>query len=55
MEVDGVTYTSPNTILQKKEAKQDVTEVALEHISKRIRDEGCPLVYEVSYIIIVNL
>ena len=55
VEVDEVTYTSPNTFLQKKKTKQDVTEVALEHISKRIRDEGCPLVYEVSYIIIVNL
>ena len=55
VEVDGVTYTSPNTFLQKKETKQDVTEVTLEHISKRIRDEGCPLVHEVCYIIIVNL
>ena len=55
VEMDGVTYTSPNTFLQKKEVKQDVTEVALEHISKRIRDEGCPLVHEVCYIIIVNL
>ena len=46
VEVDGVTYTSPNTFLQKKKKKkkkktteQDVAKVALEHISKRIRDE----------------
>ena len=43
VEVDGVTYTSPNTFLPKKKkktAEQDVAKVALEHISKRIRDEG---------------
>ena len=44
VEVDGVTYTSPNTFLQKKKKKKkttekDVAKVALEHISKRIRDE----------------
>ena len=42
VEVDGVTYTSPNTFLPKKKkktAEQDVAKVALEHISKRIRDE----------------
>ena len=33
------TYTSPNTFLQKKAAEQDVAKVALEHISKRIKDE----------------
>ena len=43
VEVDGVTYTSPNTFLPKKKkktAEQDIAKVALEHISKRIRDEG---------------
>ena len=43
VEVDGMTYTSPNTFLPKKKkktAEQDVAKVALEHISKRIRDEG---------------
>ena len=43
VEVDGVTYTSSNTFLPKKKkktAEQDVAKVALEHISKRIRDEG---------------
>ena len=43
VEVDGMTYTSPNTFLPKKKkktAEQDVAKVALDHISKRIRDEG---------------
>ena len=58
IEVDEVTYTSPNTFSQKKKKKnteQDVAKVALEHISKKIRDEGCPLIYDVCYIMIVNL
>ena len=56
IEVDGVTYTSPNTFSQKKKkAEQDVAKVALEHVSKKIRDEGCPLIYDVCYIMIVNL
>ena len=59
IEVDGVTYTSPNTFSQKKKkkkiAEQDVAKVALEHISKKIRDERCPLIYDVCYIMIVNL
>ncbi|XP_050261031.1 double-stranded RNA-binding protein 4-like [Quercus robur] len=46
VEVDGATYTSPNTFLHKKAAEQDVAKIALEHISKRIRDEGCPLIHE---------
>ena len=40
VEVDEATYTSPNTFLQKKIAEQDVAKIALEHVSKRIRDEG---------------
>ena len=55
VEVDRATYTSPNTFLRKKAAEQDVAKVALEHISKKIRDEGCPLIYDVCYIMIVNL
>ena len=39
VEVDGATYISPNTFLRKKAAEQDVAKVALEHISKRIKDE----------------
>ncbi|KAL4613866.1 hypothetical protein ACB092_07G012600 [Castanea dentata] len=46
VEVGGATYTSPNTFLHKKAAEQDVAKIALEHISKSIRDEGCPLVHE---------
>ena len=40
---------------KKKKAEQDVAKVALGHISKKIRDEGCPLIYDVCYIMIVNL
>ena len=43
VEVDGMTYTYQNNFLPKKKKKtteQDVAKVALEHISKRIRDEG---------------
>ena len=57
--VDGVIYTSPNTFLLKKKKKktveQDVNNVVIEHVSKRIEDKKCPLVYEVCYTIIVNL
>ena len=59
MEIDGATYTSPNTFFTKKKKKnvveQDVVKVALEHISKGIRDEGRPLIHEICYIMIVNL
>ena len=43
--------------LQKKKivVEQDVVKVALEHISKGIRDEGRPLIHEICYIMIVNL
>ena len=40
---------------KKKAVEQDVGKVALERVSKRIRDEGCPLIYEVCYIMIVML
>ena len=57
MEVDGLTYTSPNTFLpkKKKKTKQNIAKVATEYVSKRIRDEGCTLVHEICYIMIVNL
>lgn len=42
--VDGVTYTSPNTFSHRKAAEQDVAKIALECISKKIKDEGCPLI-----------
>ncbi|KAK7821739.1 double-stranded rna-binding protein 1 [Quercus suber] len=41
--VDGQIYTSSNTFLQRKIAEQDVSKLALEHISKKIKDERCPL------------
>ncbi|KAK4562897.1 hypothetical protein RGQ29_005401 [Quercus rubra] len=41
--VDGQIYTSSNTFLQRKIAEQDVSKLALEHISKKIKDEICPL------------
>ncbi|KAK7849948.1 double-stranded rna-binding protein 1 [Quercus suber] len=41
--VDGQIYTSPNTFLKSKIAEQDVSKLALEHISKKIKDERCPL------------
>lgn len=47
--VDGMVYTSPNTFSHRKAAEQDVAKVALECISKKIRDEGCPLIREVCY------
>ena len=59
--MDGVIYTSPNTFLllkkkkKKKTVEQDVNNVAIEHVSKRIEDKKCPIVYEVCYTIIVNL
>ena len=60
IEVDGGTYASPNSFLQEKEKKKkaaehDIAKVALEQISKRIRDERYPLIYEVCYIMIVKL
>ncbi|XP_050284096.1 double-stranded RNA-binding protein 8-like [Quercus robur] len=43
LEVDGQIYTSPNTFSKRKMAEQDVSKLALEHISKKIKDERCPL------------
>ena len=56
VEVDGQIYTSPNTFSKRKMAEQDVSKLALEHISKKIKDERCPLtplICEVCYIMIV--
>ncbi|KAK9272942.1 hypothetical protein L1049_003321 [Liquidambar formosana] len=44
--VDGAAYTSPNTFSHRKAAEQDVAKLALECISKKIKDEGCPLIRE---------
>ena len=42
VEVDGCIYTSPSTFSLRKTVEQDVTKLALGHISKKIKDEGCP-------------
>ena len=58
MEVNGATYTFPNTFLRKKKKKvveQDIAKIAMKHISKKIRDEGFPLVLEVCYVMMANL
>ena len=50
VEVDGATCNSPNTFLPQKKKKKvirDVAKVAMEHVSKMIRDEKCLIVYEV--------
>ncbi|KAA8547737.1 hypothetical protein F0562_004166 [Nyssa sinensis] len=44
--VDGSYYTSPNTFSHRKAAEQDVARVALDGISQKIKDEGCPLIHE---------
>ncbi|KAF8010236.1 hypothetical protein BT93_J1004 [Corymbia citriodora subsp. variegata] len=44
--VDGKSFTSPNTFPQKKEAKQNVAQIALDLLSQKMEDEGCPLIHE---------
>ncbi|KAJ4706936.1 Double-stranded RNA-binding protein [Melia azedarach] len=44
--VDGATYTSPNTFPNRRAAEQDVAKLALECISKKIKEEGCSLINE---------
>ncbi|KAF3457785.1 hypothetical protein FNV43_RR02444 [Rhamnella rubrinervis] len=41
--VDGESYTSPNSFLHRKMAEQDAARIALESVSKKIKDERCPL------------
>ncbi|KAL5826317.1 hypothetical protein ACOSQ4_018114 [Xanthoceras sorbifolium] len=45
--VDGETYTSSNTFSHRKAAEQDVAKLALECISKKIKNEECPPIIEV--------
>lgn len=45
--VDGKSFTSPNTFPQKKEAEQNVAQIALDLLSQKMKDEGCPLIHEV--------
>ncbi|XAR51468.1 hypothetical protein NMG60_11006102 [Bertholletia excelsa] len=44
--VDGVYYTSQNTFSNRKAAEQDVAKLALDGITKKIKEEGCPLINE---------
>ncbi|XP_022771936.1 double-stranded RNA-binding protein 4-like isoform X2 [Durio zibethinus] len=44
--VDGISYTSVGTFSHRKAAEQDVAKYALECISKKLKDEGCPLIRE---------
>ncbi|KAA8530647.1 hypothetical protein F0562_005419 [Nyssa sinensis] len=44
--VDGSYYTSPSTFLNRKAAEQNVAKFALDSISEKIKNEGCPLIYE---------
>lgn len=53
--VDGVSYTSPNTFSHRKAAEQNVAKLALEGISLKIKEEGCPLICEVCCSVIVDL
>eukprot|EP00262_Sarcandra_glabra_P015273 TRINITY_DN466_c0_g4_i1.p1 TRINITY_DN466_c0_g4~~TRINITY_DN466_c0_g4_i1.p1 ORF type:complete len:327 (+),score=56.40 TRINITY_DN466_c0_g4_i1:66-1046(+) len=46
VKIDGASYRSSQTFLHRKEAEQDVAKHALECISRRIKDEGCPLIRE---------
>ncbi|KAJ7964509.1 Double-stranded RNA-binding protein [Quillaja saponaria] len=44
--VNGVCYTSPNTFPHRKAAEKDVARHAMEGITKKIKDEGCPMFHE---------
>ncbi|XXG83973.1 hypothetical protein AAC387_Pa10g1602 [Persea americana] len=44
--VDGTTYWSCQMFSNRKAAEQDVARVALEGISRKIKDEGCPIIRE---------
>lgn len=44
--VDGTSYTSANTFSNRKTAEQDVAKYALECISKKLKDDGCPCIRE---------
>ncbi|KAK6913560.1 Double-stranded RNA-binding domain [Dillenia turbinata] len=42
--VAGAAYTSPDTFSHRKAAEQDVARLALDGITKKIKNEGCPLI-----------
>ncbi|MBA0557965.1 hypothetical protein Golob_015006, partial [Gossypium lobatum] len=43
--VDGVTYTYEATFSKRKATEQDVAKHALQYISKKLKDESCPLIH----------
>lgn len=45
--IDGAIYKSVKTFSHRKAAEQDVAKYALQCISQKIKDEGCPLIVEV--------
>ncbi|KAK7300700.1 hypothetical protein RJT34_11548 [Clitoria ternatea] len=46
--VNGMSYTSQSTFSWRRTAEQEVARLALECLSKRTRDEGSSLVFEIS-------
>ncbi|KAI8534576.1 hypothetical protein RHMOL_Rhmol10G0101300 [Rhododendron molle] len=42
--VDGSSYTSTDTFLQRKAAEQDASRVALDELTPKMKDEGCRLI-----------
>lgn len=50
--VDGTYYKSPNTFPQRKGAEQDAARVALDDINQKIKDDGRPLICEVSSLMV---
>ncbi|CAA6673116.1 unnamed protein product [Spirodela intermedia] len=42
--IDGVTFQTSQTFSQRKEAEQNVAKVALEGLSRKIEQQGCPLI-----------
>lgn len=50
--VDGTSYTSLDTFSHRKAAEQDAAKVALDCITKKIKDEGCPIIREVCCIML---
>lgn len=42
--VDGVTFRSSQTFPHRKEAEQNVAELALKELSKKIEQQECPLI-----------
>lgn len=49
MYVDGAVFTSPNTFSHRKTAEQSAAKTALESVLKKMKDEGCPLIYVVCF------